>query len=64
MTRNVGTFDRSLRVLVGFLLLAAYFGWPDLSYGWVLLIGIVPLVTGLFGTCAIYSLLGIKTCRT
>ena len=28
-------------------------------WGWV---GVVPLLTGLFGTCPLYTLLGIRTC--
>jgi len=29
---------------------------------WWGLIGLVPLVTGLIGTCPVYSILGINTC--
>jgi hypothetical protein len=60
MKENIGTLDRSLRVILGVLLigLAATntVGW----WGWI---GIVPLVTGLFGTCPVYTLLGIDTCK-
>lgn len=59
---NEGTIDRALRVVVGLALLAAYFFTSGGSYHWLYLIGIVPLVTGLVGTCPVYSLLGISTC--
>ncbi|MEI4195310.1 YgaP family membrane protein [Roseovarius sp. E0-M6] len=60
MTRNEGTVDRVLRVIVGIVLLALVFVGPQTLWG---LIGIVPLVTGLVGTCPIYSVLGLRTCR-
>ncbi|ABA79126.2 DUF2892 domain-containing protein [Rhodobacter sphaeroides] len=59
---NVGGIDRILRIVVGLALLAAFFLMPDASYRAVLLIGIVPLLTGLFSTCPLYSLVGINTC--
>lgn len=56
---NVGGVDRLLRILVGLaLVVAAYMGAVGV-WGWI---GIVPLVTGLAGTCPAYSLLGIRTC--
>lgn len=59
MTRNEGTVDRALRVLVGLGLLALVFVGPQTPWGWI---GIVPLLTGLVGICPAYSLLGIRTC--
>lgn len=59
MTRNEGTFDRTLRVLAGLALLALVFVGPQTPWGWI---GIVPLLTGLVGICPAYSLLGIRTC--
>jgi len=59
VTRNEGTFDRALRVLVGLVLLALVFVGPQSPWGWI---GIVPLLTGLVGICPAYSLLGIRTC--
>ena len=60
--KNVGSIDRIVRIVVGLALLAGFFLNADATYRWLYLIGIVPLVTGLFSTCAIYSLLGISTC--
>lgn len=56
---NVGGLDRILRVILGLALIAIVFVDPQTPWGWV---GLVPLLTGLFGTCPLYSLLGIRTC--
>ncbi len=64
MTINVGTVDRILRVIAGVILIALALGYiPNYQsvWGWV---GIVPLATGLLGTCPVYSLLGLNTCST
>ena len=58
MSRNVGTVDRGLRVVVGLVLLGlAWFGghW----WGWI---GVVPLVTAFAGFCPAYKLIGLNTC--
>ncbi len=59
MTKNEGTIDRALRVIAGLVLLSLVFIGPQTLWG---LIGIVPLATGLLGTCPLYSILGINTC--
>lgn len=57
-TRNEGTVDRVLRVALGIaLLLVAVTGRGVWGY-----IGVVPLLTGLMGSCPLYSVLGISTC--
>lgn len=59
---NVGGIDRVLRIVVGLALLAGFFLNADATYRWAYLIGIVPLFTGLFGTCPAYAVLGLNTC--
>ncbi|MCT8328599.1 YgaP family membrane protein [Albidovulum sediminis] len=59
---NVGGIDRTLRILVGLALLAGFFLNADASMRWLYLVGLIPLVTGLVGTCPIYSMLGLNTC--
>jgi len=58
MNVNEGTLDRTLRTLIGLLLIGAtllgYIG----AWGWL---GVVPLLTGVFGMCPLYSLLRIDT---
>ncbi|SNX70418.1 hypothetical protein SAMN05878503_10635 [Cereibacter ovatus] len=61
---NVGGIDRILRIVVGLALLAGFFLLPEASYRMFLLIGIVPLATGLLSTCPLYSIVGINTCPT
>ncbi|MCT8158883.1 DUF2892 domain-containing protein [Pseudoruegeria sp. SHC-113] len=59
MSKNEGTLDRALRVILGLALLSLVFVGPQTLWG---LIGLIPLATGLVGVCPIYSVLGIKTC--
>lgn len=61
-TTNEGTIDRALRIIAGLVLLGMFFMYPAASWRYWTLIGIVPLVTGLVGTCPVYSLLGMSTC--
>ena len=60
--RNEGTIDRALRVIFGLALIAGYFMNGGGAYSWLYLLGIVPLVTGLIGSCPLYTILGINTC--
>lgn len=60
--KNEGTLDRTLRIVVGLALLAGFFAMPEAGYRWAFLLGIVPLATGLIGSCPLYSILGISTC--
>ena len=60
--KNEGNLDRALRVILGLALLAGFFMMPEASYRWLFLIGLVPLATGLMGSCPVYSVLGISTC--
>lgn len=59
LKRNEGNLDRTLRVVLGLVLLSLVFIGPMTPWGWV---GIVPLATGLIGSCPIYSILGLNTC--
>lgn len=57
--RNLGAVDRALRVVIGLALLALTIVGPESLWG---LVGLVPLVTALAGTCPAYTLLGASTC--
>lgn len=59
MTANVGGVDRVLRIVIGLILIALVFVGPKTNWGWL---GLIPLATGLFGFCGLYSLLGVNTC--
>ena len=58
---NEHQIDRVLRVVLGLALLALVAVGPQTLWG---LVGIVPLATGLVGSCPVYRLLGISTCKT
>jgi hypothetical protein len=57
--RNEGTADRALRVSVGLVLVSLVFLGPQTPWG---LLGLIPITTGLLGSCPAYTLLGISTC--
>ena len=63
MTINVGSFDRLARLIVGAALIAFALGYIAPGTGWNLVgwIGVVPILTALFGTCPAYSLFGWST---
>ncbi len=59
MSCNVGGFDRILRIVVGLALVVyAFVGAQPIAY-----IGVIPLVTGLFGFCPLYPIFKISTCK-
>ncbi|WP_420858785.1 YgaP family membrane protein [Marivivens marinus] len=62
LKKNEGNIDRILRVVLGAALIAGYFMNSDGAYSWLYLLGIIPLVTGLIGSCPLYTVLGISTC--
>jgi len=64
MVRNVGTIDRSLRAIIGLVLIAYAIplGFSQTGWNWVGWIGVVPVLTAFLGTCPAYSILGISTC--
>lgn len=55
---NEGTIDRALRVLIGAAALGTVFVGPQTNWG---LLGLIPLFTGLVGSCPIYTVLGLST---
>lgn len=58
--KNQHAVERAIRILLGAGLLAVVFVGPQTSWGWL---GIVPLATGLAGSCPLYKLFGFSTCR-
>jgi hypothetical protein len=59
MKTNVGGIDRILRLVAGLLLIVLTLTGQIGAWGWI---GIVPLATGLFSTCPLYSILGFNSC--
>ena len=55
--------DRLLRIAVGLALLVWFFMDQGTGFWhYAKLIGVVPLATGLMGSCLLYSMLGLSTC--
>jgi hypothetical protein len=61
MAANVGGIDRTLRIVAGIAVLALFFVLEGNARYWALA-GLVPLLTGIFSFCPLYSLLGLNTC--
>ena len=59
MKTNVGGIDKILRIVVGIVLIAMAALGVVGACAWI---GVLPLLTGLFGVCPAYSLLGTSTC--
>ena len=59
MPRNVGGLDRALRIIIGLALIGLTLAGTIGVWGWI---GVIPLATGLIGTCPAYKLIGINTC--
>ncbi|PKH01870.1 DUF2892 domain-containing protein [Psychromonas sp. MB-3u-54] len=58
MKNNVGGLDRTLRIIVGVVIIAAggYF------QSWWGAVGLIPLLTGSIGWCPAYLPFGISSC--
>ena len=63
LTRNVGTADQVVRVVIGVLVVAALVTGAvtgPLAY-LAALIAAIMLVTGVVGFCPLYAILGVRT---
>jgi len=65
MKCNVGSVDRIVRIVLGLILLAlGLFVLPAGALKWVLIIvGIIGLLTGSTGRCALYVPFKVSTCK-
>jgi len=59
MKVNEGTIDRALRVIAGLVLIGLAATGTVGVWGWI---GVLPLVTGIAGTCPAYAIFGTSTC--
>ena len=57
---NEHTIERVIRVVLGLGLISLTVIGPHTLWG---LVGVVPLLTGLIGSCPLYTLLGVSTCK-
>lgn len=60
MKANVGGVDRAIRIIIGLVIMALGYFYNS----WWGLVGLIPLITGLFRFCGAYPLFGIDTCKT
>jgi DUF2892 family protein len=59
MVRNLGYFERAVRLIAGALILGLYGAVPE-PWRFLTLIGLAPLGTALLGYCPVYQRLGWK----
>ena len=60
MKANVGSIDRVIRLIAGLAILGAGYYFKS----WWGLIGLVPILTGVFRFCPGYLPFGLSTCKT
>ncbi|HVN33196.1 MAG TPA: DUF2892 domain-containing protein [Thermoanaerobaculaceae bacterium] len=60
MKANVGGIDRTIRIVVGIIIIALGIVFKS----WWGLVGVLVLATGLFNFCLLYIPLGISTRKT
>ena len=59
MTVNVHIMERVLRVAAGIAIL--YVGLEMYEMAWWAWLGLIPLLTGLAGSCPVYKVLGMSS---
>lgn len=60
MKANVGSMDRSIRIVLGLVII----GWGVMNANWLGAIGLIPLTTAFMRWCPAYLPFGISTCKT
>lgn len=58
MQRNIGGFDRGLRIVSGLVLILLAIGGKAGEWAWL---GFIPVVLGFVGWCPLFRLLGVDT---
>jgi hypothetical protein len=56
---NIGKTDKIIRIIIGVVILAVGYAFQS----WLGLIGIIPILTALFGRCGLYNILKINTAK-
>ncbi len=60
LPNNEHLIERTLRVAFGLGIVSLVFVGPQTAWAWL---GVVPILTGLLGSCPLYTLFGISTCK-
>lgn len=56
--KNIGAADRTIRIVIGVVLIALVFVGPKTPWGWI---GVIALVTAFIGWCPLYRVFGLTT---
>lgn len=59
LPKNEHTVERIIRIAVGLAILSLVLVGPKTP---IALLGAIPLLTGLLGSCPLYTLFGVSTC--
>jgi hypothetical protein len=59
MKKNVGSIDKILRLIIGLAIIAVGFYYES----WWGAVGLILIFTALTGSCALYILCGVNTCK-
>lgn len=59
LPHNESGIERAVRIIAGLGLLAIALFGPKTPWGYL---GLIPLITGLVGSCPLYTVFGISTC--
>jgi hypothetical protein len=54
---NVGSTDQKIRIILGAAVLVTLFAMQT----WWMMLGVIPIATGLLELCPLYSIFGINT---
>ena len=61
---NEASWDRIVRVVLGLALIVAGFTWAQGGVATALVVvGLIPLLTGAVGFCPLYKLFGVATAK-
>ena len=60
MKKNMGSLDKTLRAVIGILILVIGY----ITESWWGLIGLIPLLTSLVGFCPVYVPFSLSTLKT
>jgi hypothetical protein len=64
MTRNVGSLDKMVRLVLGAILIAFALGYisPGSGYNWLGWAGVILIGTAFVSFCPLYRILGLSSC--
>jgi hypothetical protein len=65
MKQNMGSIDKSIRILLAFVFAALYLaGFLSGTLGSILMVlSVILILTSLIGTCPLYIPFGVNTCK-